>query len=267
MWNRIYGAPAVIISDHEGALCSEEGAVWSERWGTALRLKPRGSHAALVERHHAFLREQVLKLLTAARQEQLTVSFKDSLAEALFAKSAFLNVAGYTPYQALFGRHSTLLAAMEAAGQSALDDGSGGILSASRHAVRLRELARSAILESVAKDRMKQGAASKSRLAGELLGLECGEMVDLYRSPATKDLTGWRGSAEVVNVRGLSEGYVDVKWGGRVMSVRLPDRRRSAMFVFLVDQAEPAMEEIRQFLSWFVCHGLRFQRAWLDIDP
>ena len=52
IWFKYFGPPGLIISDQEGALTSEEAALWSERWGTSFRFKPKGSHASIVERHH-----------------------------------------------------------------------------------------------------------------------------------------------------------------------------------------------------------------------
>ena len=51
-WIRIFGAPRILISDREGALGSEEASVWFERWQIEPRLKAKGSHASVVERHH-----------------------------------------------------------------------------------------------------------------------------------------------------------------------------------------------------------------------
>ena len=54
-WIRVYGAPAVLTSDHEGALDSEEARTWASRWNIQLNLRPRGAHARMVERHNELL--------------------------------------------------------------------------------------------------------------------------------------------------------------------------------------------------------------------
>ena len=76
-WLRIFGPITTVLSDQEGALYSEQGAVWSETVGTSLRPKPKGSHAALVERHHQVLRDLMHKLLTESRSKGLVVEFTD----------------------------------------------------------------------------------------------------------------------------------------------------------------------------------------------
>jgi hypothetical protein len=42
MWLKIFGVPKLIVSDSEGALGSEEAAIWAERLGTSFKLLPRG---------------------------------------------------------------------------------------------------------------------------------------------------------------------------------------------------------------------------------
>jgi hypothetical protein len=199
-WLRIFGPITTVLSDQEGALYSEQGAVWSETVGTSLRPKPKGSHAALVERHHQVLRDLMHKLLTESRSKGLVVEFTDCLSEAVFAKNIFTNVGGFSPFQAVFGRFPAMLADLENAGISSISDGASGT---ARHVVRLRELAISAMVEATAQSRMRMAENSKTRMSGELLGLEPGDQVDLYRKPARKELSGWRGPAEIVSVNDI----------------------------------------------------------------
>jgi hypothetical protein len=124
-------------------------------------------HAPVVERHHEILRQQLHRLLAAARSEGLTVNIEDALAEATFAKNVMLQVHGTTPYLALFGRYPQILSDLETSGQSALTDSEGGLLNASRHAVRLRELAVETIIQAHAAERLKRAANSHSRPSGE----------------------------------------------------------------------------------------------------
>ena len=45
IWIRQYGPPELLISDREGALDSDEGRSWADRWGIQLRFRPTGSKA------------------------------------------------------------------------------------------------------------------------------------------------------------------------------------------------------------------------------
>ena len=62
-WLRTFGPITTIISDQEGAIYSEEGGIWAEKKGIQLRPKPKGAHAAIVERHHQMIRELMHRLL------------------------------------------------------------------------------------------------------------------------------------------------------------------------------------------------------------
>ena len=58
------------------------------------------------------------------------------------------------------------------------------------------------MVEETAQLRLERALASKTRLATEQLELNQGDLVDFYRPPATKDESGWRGPAEVVEAPG-----------------------------------------------------------------
>ena len=51
-WIRVYGPPEVIVSDQEGALFPDEGAIWASRWSIELKSKPKGAHAHIIERQN-----------------------------------------------------------------------------------------------------------------------------------------------------------------------------------------------------------------------
>ena len=163
----------------------------------------------------------------------------------------------------------------EAQGQSAITDSEGGIRGASRHSVRLREIAIATIAESQASQRLKQAERSNSRLTGELLDLRCGEPVDIFRQPQNKDLTGWRGPAQLVDVSTIPHGHVSVRWGGRTMSVRMQDLRRSVLFIGLTDDGTTQLHTLRQYmlnvfgaimtLAWvFDAAGWRLSKTAID---
>jgi hypothetical protein len=76
-WIRIFGAPQVFISDKEGAVDSEKGSIFFERWNIQPHLKPKGSHANIVERHHELLRQQIHKISSQLRHENLSVDFEE----------------------------------------------------------------------------------------------------------------------------------------------------------------------------------------------
>eukprot|EP00971_Amphidinium_carterae_P271540 5387674-Amphidinium_carterae.1 len=243
-WFKVFGPPAVLVSDREGAVASEEGAVWAERWNTSIKLKAHGSHAAIVERHNELLRQQIHRTLSQLQSERIVVPFEDVLSEAVLAKNVLLTVGGSSPYEGLFGRRIQLLPEFEEPGASMLQDTEGGIPGVSKQVNRLREVAVAQMIEATSKERLLRANRTRTRMSGEELALQPGDLVEIYRKPATKDLCGWRGPCEVVNTRNIDDGLVDVRWQGRTLAVRIPDLRRAIMFVFLTELHGAAMSEL-----------------------
>ena len=198
-----------------------------ERWGVSLRPKAKGAHANICERHHELLRRQFHVVKAQCKEEGLAVTDEAIMQESTFAKNALITVHGRTPYNGLLGRTPNLLSEFESPSLSNLSDTAGGAEGGhTRHAIRLRELSIQSMVEGSARERLRRAATTQTRTSGELLGLQIGDAVDLFRQPANKDLVGWRGPAEVLSTAHLEDGYVEVKWGGRTMSVRVADLRR-----------------------------------------
>ena len=81
--------------------------------------------------------------------------------------------------------------------------------------------------QEAAQLRLERALASKARLANEQLELQQGDLVDFYRQPATKDESGWRGPAEVVEAPGPP---IVIRWQGRHLQVRTQDLRRALVY-------------------------------------
>jgi hypothetical protein len=175
------------------------------------------------------------------------VEDSDLVAECCFAKNAMLQIHGQSPYQALLGRVPHVMAEFETPGVSMISDAVGG--SVSRHVVRIRELSLQAIVEGSARDRIARASKTQTRSAGELQNLAPGQLVDIHRQPSSKDNSGWRGPAEVVSIANMQDGYIDVKWGGRVMSARLPDVRKSIVYFNLMEDPHPALALLHKHLA------------------
>ena len=247
-WIRTFGPMRVLLSDQEAGLFNEEAAVWAERHGITMKPKPVGSHAALIERHHQEFRDVLRRIVAQAEREQLLIPISDCVAEACFAKNALSNTGGFTPFQSLFGRYPVLLLDLEQAGQSAITDSDGSIAGANRHATRLRELALQSMLSATAASRLKVAESHKTRLAGQLLNLNVGDLIDIYRTPAKKELSGWRGPAKVLSTSRIEEGIIDILWGGRTLIARSQDVRHHMLFVYLLEQSSVAFNLLSSHL-------------------
>ena len=154
--------------------------------------------------------------------------FEVIVAECLLAKNVMLTVAGHTPYRAIYGRDPPMLAEFEPTSETQLDDTSGGIPGYSRHTMRLREVAMQSMTQASAQQRLERALKSKTRVAIQQLELQSGDLVDFWRKPSTKDESGWRGPATVLN-----EGptLATVKWQGQNINVRTQDLRRSLVYM------------------------------------
>lgn len=239
MWFRIFGPPQTLVADHEGSLCGEEGAIFCERWHTSFKPKPKGSHAYVVERHNSLLRSVLDKIKAQCLLESLQVSDSEIIAEAVYAKNIMIQVHGESPYKAVLGRQPAALAEFENATMSSIADDTGG--QHSRHANRLREVAVQSMVEGSAQARLSRAASTQTRVSGQLLDLAPGMAVDIFRVPRSKDQSGWRGPAEVVSTLNIPDGFVDCKWQGRALSVRIADVRKSLVYIALLDTHHPQM--------------------------
>ena len=89
------------------------------------------------------------------------------------------------------------------------------------------------MVELTAQARMKRALNSKTRLSQEQLALSTGDQVDFYRPPATKDESGWRGPASVVEPGPPTV----IKWQDRFMQVRTQGVHRSLVYLALLTES------------------------------
>eukprot|EP00974_Lingulodinium_polyedra_P044614 4279461-Lingulodinium_polyedra.AAC.1 len=62
------------------------------------------------------------------------------------------------------------------------------------------------MIEGVARSRIKRALDARTQAPGGALELSVGDLVDVYRPPASKDVPGWRGPATVTDVSNISHG-------------------------------------------------------------
>ena len=87
------------------------------------------------------------------------------------------------------------------------------------------------MVEATAKQRMTRALESKTRPSIELQELKIHDQVDFYRPPETKDESGWKGPAELIEIL---DGAATVRWQRQHLRVRAQDLRRSLAFVYLL---------------------------------
>ena len=92
------------------------------------------------------------------------------------------------------------------------------------------------MIQATADTKARIADASKTRRSGELLELKLGDLVEFFRRPLNKDVSGWHGPAEVVNLTSLQNGLLHVKWQGRVIAVRIQDVRTAMVYAAFLTQ-------------------------------
>ena len=141
------------------------------------------------------------------------------------AKNILFNIGGASPYEAVYGRTPPLVTVTSHEANDTADD---------RDADRLRHLALQSIMQATAEAKARRATATKTRLAGEALRLEPGDVVEFWRKASTKDVESWHGPATITDTTSVKDGQVSVRWQGRILSCRLQDIRRALIYtVFL----------------------------------
>eukprot|EP00971_Amphidinium_carterae_P350102 6491381-Amphidinium_carterae.1 len=233
-WFRIFGPPTTLVCDQEGGIMSDWAGVQLSKWGVNRMALPERTHASVVERHHAILRDTFLKVRDQCISDGIPYTDSLILCECVFCKNTITNIGGFSPYQAVFGRTPPLMMNdFENAPHEALrDDDSMGAVG---QATRLRELAMSCITEALASDRVKRALKAQTHKSSMELQLEHGCLVDFYRAPIGKERPGWRGPARIVDMSSLHDtGILHVLWQGRILSVSATDVRRHLVLLSML---------------------------------
>jgi len=233
MWTRPYGPPALIESDQEYGLVSEEAKLFLQRAGTELKDRGVNAHTRMLESHHGVLRTMFLRLVSQAAEEGITVTEDHLITLALTAKNALFTVGGATPTQAVFGRQPAILPSIDTS-PAGCEDETGSMDGHSRGRHRLRELAVQAMVEATARHRIQRALRTKTRPAVQREEYKPDDDVEFWREPAQKEMQGWRGPGRVVHVE--ADGTIHVRWQGGTVVCRSQDVRRALMllsFTFL----------------------------------
>ena len=155
-----------LVTDQEGALVSDLCGTCCEKFDINLDLGGSQGHttAPMAERRIQIIQLSALKLWSAAQKQGLPVTQEMCVSEAAMAANLMLTYAGHTPCQALFGYQPRELYDVENPGIAA----HGGALETSPDfievALRLRLLAKDAILQSIVEERI---ARAEQRFARE----------------------------------------------------------------------------------------------------
>jgi hypothetical protein len=228
IWIRQYGPPEIIESDQESGLINDEAKVYFSRVGSELKLKGVGAHVRMLEKHHDYLRQLYLRVKAQCAEEGINVTKELHLGIRIVAKNLLFTVGKSTPMQAVFGRQLAILPNLEQ-GDALLDDTGVGPDGISRHSIRIREIACEEMLQVTSKERAERAARSKTRRAVQGEQDVAEDKVEIFRAPANKDTSGWRGPCKITHV--AEDGIVHVIWQGSSLSCRPQDVRRALTYL------------------------------------
>ena len=222
-WIAIFGPMEVLIFDGETGLDDEESTTFFQLRGVCKRTAAPRQHTRIADRKIAVLRDTVHKINTQLVNDGVNVPFVRVVAEATFALNALTSINGLSPYTAVLGR----VPAMLPSDDTLVSDDTPS--DASKHSFRLREIAVQAI---AARDRMRRAMSSQAKAAHADLDYRVGEVVDYWRDPVNKDVSGWRGPAIITDLTRLEFGRIGIRTStDQVLTCRIQDVRRSLTYL------------------------------------
>ena len=250
-----HGAPRELIGEVETGLDKSHLTTQHlPRNGIKLHEKAKDQQSRFIERRGALLRDTIHRIESQLKEEGLAgIPFSSILAEATFCGNALLSINGSTPYNAVYGRVPALLPSIsQIDSPEEAKEPSPGLI---RHTHRLREISIQAMVEGSARARLGRAMNTRSTPSSEHLNLSVGEEVDIFRAPNTKDISGWLGPAEVIDVSRAGRGIISVKHQSRVMEVQTQNiRRRLHFWTFLT--TDVLHSEVHNSVWQYIRHAL-----------
>ena len=249
LWCKRYGPPKVLHMDQEAAV--QIGRAFTDyfhRKGIDYRPRAKGQQVPYIDRRGALVREVINKIISQLKVEKIRMPMDQILAEAQFVTNALLTVNGSTPYNALYGRVPLILPDLnqvDAPNEESLDH--PGLI---RHTFRLREIAVGAMIAETALHRAQRALNTRTIPAGEREKYQPGDLVDFYRPPGSKDVSGWTGPAKVIDPFHLQDGTITIKHVHRPIEVRIGDLRRHMSCLVYWQLAHPASAVSNTVHSW-----------------
>jgi hypothetical protein len=141
-------------------------------------------------------------------EANIKIEMEDLAAEMQIDLNTGLSYGGVSPYSCLFGTHPRPVFSDESEEITASSDSEPFY---EHQQVRLR--CTSAFQQALIQYRVQRASTARPRKEMQS-SYSVGDVVDVYRRPKQKDLTGWRGPATVLALVG--EGLVTVRWQSTV---------------------------------------------------
>ena len=241
-WIAIFGPPNLLVTDPENGLNNDSAKARIKRLGTELKVRGKDQHARYIERRGAILRKAMHTFEDQARREGIEINFTELLANCVFVGNAMTHVGGVTPYQVVMGRQPACL--------PPITDNPG---IEERIDSRIREIALQSMISATSATRITRALDTQTTVSG-VGRFTPGDMVELYRKPMNKDISGWSGPHEVVDCK-AEDGVVTLKIHGQVRPYRIQDVRHAHfVYVSLIGHTSPdvtsnVVEYVHEYIS------------------
>ena len=236
-WVRYFGAPVTIVSDQEGAVISDLIGRACEAFGMTRELAGSEGHTrtGIAERKIGVVKLTALKLYAQTQRQGMKTSQDDCVYEAAMCCNSFLVYGTNTPNQAVLGYEPRDLYSMDNEALSAYKDARSTLPDAIESAIRLRLMAKEAIVAAIIENRISECANSKVQqyTPEEVAKLVPGTKVDIYREPESKEISGWKGPADLIHTI-PAENKAVVQWRGHPMGLPLRHVRPHVGFTWLI---------------------------------
>ena len=156
--------------------------------------------------------------------------------EACMCSNSVLVYGSYTPNQAVLGFEPQDTYTIDDDALCKYKDARSTKPDAIETAVRMRLLAKDAIIQSVIEHRISESANSKVQqyTPEQISQLKPGTRVDIFREPESKEISGWKGPADLLHLD-PSNNKAIVQWRGHPMGLPLRHVRPHVGFVWLLD--------------------------------
>ena len=257
-WLTAHGPMQQLICDGELGLMSPSAQSRLRRLGIEPKLRAPGQHARFIERRGALLRLSMHCIEAQLTREGVDSSIDAVLSEAVFAGNALIHVGGVTPYQCVYGRSPAMLPPLPEENMTDASEELGSLAERSRQHIRTAAL--EAMIQATSLARTSRALRSKT-VAATQISYNPGDLVDYHR-PSPKDISGWHGPAEVLDVK-PQEGTIVIRINGRPKPCRLQDVRHTlyahvSFQIFVVFSTKEALQilfstvqslPVRQFIT------------------
>jgi len=230
-WISRHGPMGKLICDGESGIArAHMTQEFLRRKGVKFEPRAKDQHARVAERRGALLRDCIHRIDAQLEAEGISyIPFKQRLNEGAFSLNALLSINGSTPFNAVYGRSPKILPDINCPDATHEHDvPMPGLI---RHTNRLREIAVQSIIDGTAKARLGRALSTRTLPAGEREGYRVGEEVDIYKIGGNKDVSGWSGPADIVDLTRMSRGVIVVRHNNQVKDVKVGDVRRHLAFL------------------------------------